>query len=635
MADIKQLPPEVADQISAGEVIERPASVVKELVENSIDAESTKILIEVKNGGKDQIRVKDNGTGIKKENMEVAFSRYATSKIENINDIYSLRTLGFRGEALASIASVSKIKIISRYRDADSGQKMIIKSSNIIKKETAASPPGTDIEVNDLFFNTPARFKYMKTTNTEFGHISNVVIDEALAYPEIQFILKHNQKEVVNTPGTGNLKDTIFAIYGKELTDSLIPIDFSDNYIKIKGYIADPNFNRSSRIHEKFFVNKRAVKNLTISYGIENAYGRLLPPKKYPVVFLYIKLNPILVDVNVHPAKKEVKFSRNKIIQQVIKKGIKNRLQEIDSLPQFNITTNKNNTEKNETNNKKYNSNNEKETDMENKTKSKGRSSDNINSKVEYKQKKLNKTQELREKIDNETVSESTTGNSGNIIKKEKESDILYSEKNAKKNQEEQDTFTNKKINKILGQLHNTYIIIEAEDGMYIVDQHAAHERILYEEFQKKYNQETIRPQPLLVPINLELSPPETEIIQKYRTQLKDMGFILEDFGSNSFLIQEVPALIKQKSGKKVIKEMIDNLLDKGETLKRAEMIDGIITYMSCRTAVKAGDKLELPEMKNIIDDLFSTSNPSRCPHGRPALIHMNNNELEKGLGRK
>lgn len=611
MAEIKQLSQEVADQISAGEVIERPASVVKELVENSIDAESSKILIEVKNGGKDKIRVKDNGIGIKSDKLELAFSRYATSKIENINDIYSLRTLGFRGEALASIASVSRIEVLSRFKEARKGKKMIIKGSEIKKKKTAASPQGTDIIVRDLFYNTPARFKYMKTTTTEFGHISNVIIDEALAYPEIQFILKHNQKEVINTPGTGNLKDTIYAIYGKELTDSLISVDFKDEYIQVTGYIASSNFNRSSRIHEKFFVNKRAVKNLTISYAIENAYGGLLPPKKYPVVFLYIKLNPILVDVNVHPAKKEVKFSRKQIIKQVIKKGIKNKLSNIDASPEISFSSKNKNSENNSQNDKiKSKKENNRQ---ENKDKS--------ISKFSYKQNKLNNSSHLGEKINN---------NDNNTCQ-DKNSHIQEP-----KTSNKTEIFAGTKVNKILGQIHNNYIILEAEDGMYIVDQHAAHERILYEKFFNKFKEKSVNSQPLLVPINLELTPPETELINKYESQLEKLGFVLDDFGNNSFLVREVPTtIIKHRSGKEVIKEIIDNLLKKGETLKIPEMIEEMITYMSCRTAVKAGDKLELQEMKTLINNLFKTSNPYRCPHGRPVLIHMNKNDLEKGVGRK
>lgn len=606
MAEIKQLSREVADQISAGEVIERPASVVKELVENAIDAGSDKILIEVDNGGKDKIRVKDNGSGIRGKKLELAFSRYATSKIENINDIYSLRTLGFRGEALASIASVSKIEVLSRFQDEMNGNKIIIKGSKVIKKEPAGCPQGTDITVRDLFYNTPARFKYMKTTNTEFGHISNTVCNEALGYPQIQFTLKHNNKQVLQTPGTGNLKDSVYAIYGGELTSKLIPVDFKDEYIQVRGFITRPDFYRSSRIYEKFFVNQRIVHNSNLNRAVEAGYKNFLPSGKYPVVFLFIKLNPILVDVNVHPAKKEIKFSRNQVIREVIKNGIKDKLVSIDTSPKI-----------------------------------KRQKKDSKNRKEKVKEKKLqfgkkdesSESKKTREEIEK---NRQNVDNADNVYKttEERKTDSKRPVSEVRENHtEEQEEAV--PVTKVLGQIHNTYIIAEIEDGFYIIDQHAAHERILYEQLMQEYENKKIVSQQLLTPITLELTPTEIEIVNKYKSHLENSGIKLEEFGGNSFIVRELPVLLKNKSGKSIVKDMIDNLVDSGKTMKQSEIMEEIITYMSCRGAVKAGEHLDNRELKKMISGLFQSANPYRCPHGRPAIIHFSADELAKEVERK
>ncbi len=632
MAEIRQLSQEVADQISAGEVIERPASVVKELVENSIDAESDKILIEIKDGGKEKIRVKDNGHGIKSDKLKLAFSRYATSKIENVNDIYSLQTLGFRGEALASIAAVSRVKALSKYTDEVKGEKIVIKGSEVLKLETTGCPEGTDITVTELFYNTPARFKYMKTTNTEFGHISDVITNEALAYPDIQFTLIHNGNQVLNTPGTGKLKDSIYSIYGKELVDNLIPVDFEDNYIQVNGYITRPDFNRSSRVYEKFFVNKRCIKNLNLNYGVEAAYQGLLPSGKYPVVFLNLKLNPILVDVNVHPTKKEVKFSRNQIIKNVLKKNLRKRLKENNPSSQLELKT-----------------------DSSSKKKKKKANPNNKSKKVNDNQKNKNIKREKLIKNNSNKISSSTgdksyrekqkksyknnTKNSSQKKTKEKyqqESDISNLSDRVNEDSEITD-FSRQEISleKIIGQLHNCFILMQTNKGLYIIDQHAAQERIIYENLYQKYNQDKVISQPLLVPVKLELTLSEVEILNKFDTELENIGIKIENFGGNSFIIQEVPTIIKEQSSKKVVKEILDNLINKGKTLKKAEIVEKMIILMSCKMAVKAGESLEKEEMKKLVFDLFQTENPYRCPHNRPVMTHLETKELEREVGRR
>ena len=602
MTNIIQLPPEVANQISAGEVVERPASVVKELVENSIDAGSSKILIEVENGGRDRIRVKDNGCGIIAEEMELAFSRYATSKIKNINDLYSIKTLGFRGEALASISSVSHLEISSRSNQDLKGRYLKLTDNKVLNEKPIGIPVGTDIVVKDLFYNTPARYKYLKTTNTEFGQISSVVNKEALAYPQIQFTLSHDGKQVLQTPGTGKLADTIFAIYGQGLVEQLLSLEFEDRYIHLSGYIARADYYRSSRIYQLFFVNQRCVNNPVLNRGTEAGYRGLLPPGRFPVVFINLKLNQILVDVNVHPTKREVKFSRDEIIKDVMTKGIRSTLSTTDNSPRLvpKSTTR------------------------------------TVPVKENLQQGKLifNQPERIKEKgLARETYLSPPPENipAQEEIKNEKP----VGERNDYKKIEQAEAKTTPSVQKILGQImNNTYIIAEATDGLYIIDQHNAHEQILYESYYHKYKNKRVISQPLLIPITIELTLPEKELINKYRAELNQLGIKLENFGGSSIIIQEVPVIMKKRPSKQVIEELLDNLLEQGKTLNQAEIIKEMITFMSCRSAIKAGKELEQQEIRKLVDDLFKSANPFRCPHGRPIIVHLTGDDINKGLGR-
>lgn len=642
MGIIKQLPEFVSNQISAGEVIERPASIVKELVENSIDAESTQILVEIENGGRDKIRVKDNGKGIVEDDIKLAFSRFATSKIESVNDIYSIRTLGFRGEALASIAAVSKIEIYSQSREAVKGCFMKLEGGEIIKKSPAGIPIGTDLIVTDVFFNTPARYKYLKTINTEFGHISSIVTREALAYPEIQFTLYHNQNEVLKTPGTGNLLDTIYTIYGEELVTKLIPIEYEESYVQISGFIAKPEFTRSSRIYEMFFVNKRSIHNRGLSQGVEKAYSNILPPGRHPVVFLKIKLNQILVDVNVHPGKKEIKFSREEIVEQIITKGIRKTLSNHNLAPQFKTKKTSKVTEKSQESLNFYNTiateknriikNNNLE--YSNKNKSNLNSPNKNNSNLQYPNNSHYKTK-FNHKMNMDFSDKDFKKSNSLYYKKTKYIDDQgIAEEEKQENKENKTEMLPERIKRILGQIENTYIVAEGIDGLYLIDQHNAHERILYENNCEKYKEQDIITQPLLVPVNIELTLEEKEIINKYTGDLKSLGFKIEGFGTNSFIITEVPLIIRNLSSRIIVRDLIDNIIDNGKTLNQAEMVNSMLTYMSCRAAIKAGKHLETIEMENLLIDLFKTDNPNRCPHGRPIIVHLSSEEIARSMGR-
>lgn len=652
MGVIKQLPDLVSNQISAGEVIERPASIVKELIENSIDAGSSQILIEIEDGGREKIRIKDDGKGIAEDDIELAFSRFATSKIENVNDLYSIRTLGFRGEALASIASVSKVEINSRSSESLKGCSMELEGGEITGKTSVGIPVGTDITVNNVFFNTPARFKYLKTINTEFGHISSIVTKEALAYPNIQFKLIHNNREVLKTPGTNNLLDTIYAIYGEELVNKLIAIDFEESYVKINGFIAKPEFSRSSRIYELFFVNNRTVYNRSLNRGVEKAYQNILPPGRYPVVFLKLKLNQILVDVNVHPSKKEIKFSREEIIEKIITKGIKKCLSSIDIAPQFKMKKNNQmkkiptkktkifnesiNIQKNTHDNRNYSqkNNNNYNKDIQ-KSKQKDNNNESFREKQQIIDKEISTTDKIGERkrsfnIANNDRKYNTFNKEEKINNKKSQENLFLSELKSENNVDKYPEI----IKRILGQIDNTYIIVEGKDGLYIVDQHNAHERILYDRNYEKYNKQDISTQSLIIPVNIELSLEEKEIINKYIDQLDNLGFKIEPFGTTSFIVTEIPIYLKNLPSKQIIRDLIDNLLKTGKTKEKAELIETILKYMSCRAAIKAGKYLDMKEMERLILDLFTTENPNRCPHGRPIIVHLSSEDIDRSMGR-
>jgi DNA mismatch repair protein MutL len=626
MGVIKQLPQNVANQISAGEVIERPASIVKELIENSIDAGAKNIEIRIEDGGRELIKVKDDGHGILADDIESAFNRYATSKIEDIDDLYSLYSLGFRGEALASIVSVAEIEMISRHQDSDQAVKIKLKGGEIIDKKPVGSTIGTEITVRDLFYNTPARYKYLKTTTTEFSHISKIVSAEATANSDLSFKLFHDGRQILSTPGNGKLKDTIYAVYGGDIAENLIPIDIEDRYIKLSGYLCRPELTRSSRSHELFFVNGRPIYNNLTAKAVETAYSKLINPGRKPIVFLFIKVNPILVDVNVHPAKKEVKFSRSQIIFDVIKKAVRNTLKENDPTTRIKIKkdhsleADRDQTEENIERDQLFN---------QNKKSSYNSAKQNNYSKTgSYKQSKGNYQKNINygdDKSYNPDLKSSENKKDFRQLIRENENQEYSLE-----NVEAEESYF-----KFLGQIFNSYLLIETDQGLKIVDQHNAQERILYERFYAEYNKKDKASQSLLMPVKIELSAEEREIVHQYEAEIKKIGIDFSDFGNNTILIQEVPVLLKNMSTRNIIEELIAELAEAGKAKSAAEVQANMLEYLACRSSIKAGQPLTKNESIQLIKDLYKTENPYRCPHSRPVMINISREEIEKGLGRK
>ena len=626
MGVIKQLPQNVANQISAGEVIERPASIVKELIENSIDAGAKNIEIRIEDGGRELIKVKDDGHGILADDIESAFNRYATSKIEDIDDLYSLYSLGFRGEALASIVSVAEIEMISRHQDSDQAVKIKLKGGEIIDKKPVGSTIGTEITVRDLFYNTPARYKYLKTTTTEFSHISKIVSAEATANSDLSFKLFHDSRQILSTPGNGKLKDTIYAVFGGDIAENLIPIDIEDRYIKLSGYLCRPELTRSSRSHELFFVNGRPIYNNLTAKAVETAYSKLIDPGRKPIVFLFIKVNPILVDVNVHPAKKEVKFSRSQIIFDVIKKAVRNTLKENDPTTRIKIKkdhsleADRDQTEENIERDQLFN---------QNKKSSYNSAKQNNYSKTgSYKQSKDNYQKNINYEDDksyNPDLKSSENKKDFRQLIRENENQEYSLE-----NVEAEESYF-----KFLGQIFNSYLLIETDQGLKIVDKHNAQERILYERFYAEYNKKDKASQSLLMPVKIELSAEEREIVHQYEAEIKKIGIDFSDFGNNTILIQEVPVLLKNMSTRNIIEELIAELAEAGKAKSAAEVQANMLEYLACRSSIKAGQPLTKNESIQLIKDLYKTENPYRCPHSRPVMINISREEIEKGLGRK
>jgi len=636
MGVIKQLPQNVANQISAGEVIERPASIVKELIENSIDAGAKNIEIKIEDGGRDLIKVKDDGHGILADDIESAFNRYATSKIENIDDLYSLYSLGFRGEALASIASVAEIEMISRHQDSDQAVKIKLKGGEILDKKPVGSTIGTEIIVRDLFFNTPARYKYLKTTTTEFSHISKIVSAEATANSDLSFKLYHNGRQILSTPGNGKLKDTIYAVYGSEIAENLIPIDIEDRYIKLSGYLCRPELSRSSRSHELFFVNGRPFFNNLTAKAVETAYNKLIDPGRRPIVFLFIKVNPILVDVNVHPAKREVKFSRSQIIFDVIKKAVRNTLRANDPTTRIKLNQSQNYAKEDQKNDEEverdqlFKDNHKDHQKAKSERNNYHKSSSNSYNKRDY-QKNINYGSNA-DKNKNYNSNQKNSDQNNSDQKKDFKQLIKENENNeySLENVEAEESYF-----KFLGQIFNSYLLIETDQGLKIVDQHNAQERILYERFYAEYNKKDKASQSLLLPVKIELSAEEREVVRQYEQEIKEIGIDFSDFGNKTILIQEVPVLLKNMSTRNIIEELIAELAEAGKTKSAAEVQKSMLEYLACRSSIKAGQPLTKKESIQLIKDLYKTENPYRCPHSRPVMINISREEIEKGLGRK
>ncbi|MHC1722267.1 MAG: DNA mismatch repair endonuclease MutL [Aminipila sp.] len=644
---IKVLSKNVADKIAAGEVVDRPLSIVKELVENAIDAGATNITVEIRNGGKTYIRVTDNGSGINESEVELAFLRHATSKIITDEDLNSILTLGFRGEALSSIAAVSRVELITKTAEAKTGVSLKIHGGEVFEKSATGCPDGTTIIVSDLFYNTPARLKFMKTDATESTLIIDFISKIALAYADIRIRLINNGTILFSTNGKGDKYSNIITVYSKAVGEGLIYISSENESMSLEGYISRPDYSKTNRKQQIFFVNGRVISNKVMDYAVQEGYSERLFEGRYPIAYLFFKIKPELVDVNIHPNKKEVRFHQDMEVKNFIAQSIKRGLLSQQAIPQIKS----NHVIKN------WENKSVKESVSENMSLSKLPFSQKINPIVDKVMPTYNTPVEKNEQGDfkqkvqeakvNEKVVNVLSENKQEIKKSEvsqEQVDIKNVLSMLAKEQEEVNYKPNEVINTasielapvesffkkltITGNIFNTYITAIDNNCFYLIDQHAAHERIFYEQLLRQYKSEEKIHQTILTPIMVEVSYSIKSTESSWVQILRNMGFEIEPFGAKAYVVKEIPMFMDLSEAQNMVNYFLENIAENVDIENEAK-VNKIITK-ACKSAVKANDILSMEECKRLLEDLSKCENPYSCPHGRPTFIKMTKYEIEK-----
>lgn len=661
-----------SNKIAAGEVVERPSSVVKELVENAIDAGSKNITIEIKNGGVSLIKVIDDGSGIVSDDLKVAFLPHATSKIRNSDDIFNISTLGFRGEALPSIASVSKISMKSRTEDSDIGAMVNLENGEITSFENTNCNKGTTIEVKDLFYNVPARKKFLKSESREGSIITDLINRIAMCYPDVSFKYFNNNKKVLHTYGTGKLLDVLRIIYGKSVCEDLVYFESHSDIYSVYGYIGRENISRGSRNYQSIFVNKRYVKDRRLSIAVENAFKSFATVNKFPIFIMNVESYPELIDVNIHPTKSEVKFKDDRTafsvifntVHEAMKKDVMGKFSIIDDKPafeeedtaekislfdskdSFNKITPESVKDDIISKVKAVSDNNyiiPSDVKSENESKRNSALLNNgvsISSKEGYTVKDLNDTSIGNyEKTDVPEVNilESNVKENTSLITddtKEKEIKIYTEDKKDYKAVDEDVKATNNMpLFNVIGQYNKTYILAEYNNDLYLIDQHAAHEKCMFEDYMKRIKNDEIVVQRLLVPEVIELDSDKFETFKENQEVFSKAGFIIEEFGDNTITVKEVPYFLGKTSSRRLIIDMIDNLESYGSG-NPVDVKYNRIATMACKSAIKAHDELSIMEMKSLLESMQKLDDPFHCPHGRPTIIRFTLNDIEKRFRR-
>lgn len=641
MGKIRKLDDQLSNLIAAGEVVERPASVVKELVENSIDANSTSIEIHLEEAGLSKIRIIDNGDGIAEEDCIVAFERHATSKIKDENDLFRIRTLGFRGEALPSIASVSELELITSTGDAP-GTHLIIKGGDIIKQEKTASRKGTDITVQNLFFNTPARLKYMKTIHTELGNITDIVYRIAMSHPEVSLKLFHNEKKLLHTSGNGDVRQVLASIYSIQVAKKLIPIEAESLDFTIKGYVTLPEVTRASRNYMSTIVNGRYVRNFVLMKAVQQGYHTLLPVGRYPIGFLSIEMDPMLIDVNVHPAKLEVRFSKEQELLKLIEETLQAAFKKIQLIPDAGVTTKKKEKDESVQEQFQFEHTKPKEpqmpnivlpTDMDEKQEERTTVKQPAQlwqpAKREWQPpqslvREEQSWQPSSKPIIEEPIREEKSWNSN-------DDDFELEELEEEVGEIKEIEMNGNDLPPLypIGQMHGTYIFAQNDNGLYMIDQHAAQERINYEYFRDKVGRVAQEVQELLVPYRIDLSLTEFLRVEEQLEELKKVGLFLEQFGHQSFIVRSHPTWFPKGQETEIIDEMMEQVV-KLKKVDIKKLREEAAIMMSCKASIKANQYLTNDQIFALLEELRTTTNPYTCPHGRPILVHHSTYELEK-----
>lgn len=662
MPQIQVLDQITIDKIAAGEVIERPASIVKKLVENSIDAKAASVTVEIQDGGISLIRVTDNGSGIEREDIRNAFLRHSTSKIRKVEDLAHIASLGFRGEALSSISAVTRTELITKTKEDTFGTRYVIEGGVEQSLEDAGAPDGTTFLVRQLFYNVPARRKFLKTPMTEAGHVQDLLMRLALSHPEVAFTFINNGQTKMRTSGNGKLKDVIYSIYGREAAANLIELDYSMDGLVMKGYLGKPVITRGNRNFENYFVNGRYVKNAMLSKAIEDAYKDFLMQHKFPFVVIHFQVDGEKIDVNVHPTKMEMRFQRQQDVYNIVYEGVHRTLLEPELIPQVEAPApkvisqpksespfllkpktaprpmEKKPEEKEEPHDEAY---------FMKKMKERVLSYHQRNSSAEVaKKEQIFRPQAQAERIKDalarakevekqpqkqaeeqpELIRETPVYETKPVTEEKAEQLNLFEEHLLKREK--------KAEYKLIGQVFETYWLVEFENSLYIIDQHAAHERVLYERTLKEMKNREFTAQYLSPPIILSLSMQEAQVLNENMDRFTRIGFEIEPFGGEEYAVRAIPDNLFGIAKKELLLEMLDDLADGISTSMTPELIDEKVASMSCKAAVKGNNRLSAQEADALIGELLLLENPYHCPHGRPTIIAMTQRELEKKFKR-
>lgn len=626
MPKIKILSADVANKIAAGEVVERPASVVKELIENAVDAESTSVRVEIRAGGKRLIRVSDNGTGMEREDALLALERHATSKVSRIEDLENIQTFGFRGEALASIASVSNFELLTRTADAIQGTKISVDGGVFRSVEESGCSPGTHISINNLFHNIPARLKFLKTDTTEMNHIIKQVTWAALAHPKIHFSLSHNGKTLIDVRACDSNIERARLLYGKEFADNLIEFGEELPDFKLSGLLGKPEFTKPNRDYQLFFMNQRPIRSAMIGAALKEALGATVQSGRHAVAILFITLEPDTVDVNVHPAKIEVRFRIERTIFTGIVKMIRSVINKEKFIPKIETSTETQPTPIEESN---------LDTKTPITTRPFTRPRPSITHEIETETPETTKTEEKP----------------ANAVHTERKETLPTEEVETEPSPEETKTVVQPSQQSIpegatlklldfdnvelKTNLFKTYIVAEGDDKIFFIDQHVAAERVLYERFVNQIKSDGIPVQGLLLPVTVEVTPQQIAILKVHAELFSKIGFELEEFGANTILIRAIPAPLPTRTAAQTVTDLLDKLPDQPlDEIELPKALDDALITLSCKSAVKAGDTLDSKEMINLVKELSEAKLPFNCPHSRPIIIEMGRDELERRFHR-
>ncbi len=570
MGKIRILDDATINKIAAGEVIERPSSVVKELIENSIDAGANSIRVEVVKAGKKLIFVIDNGCGMGRDDASLSFIKYATSKISSIEDIETVSTMGFRGEALSSITAVAKVKIITKTKDELAGTKVVVHGGKLISAADTGAAEGTTVVVEELFYNTPARKKYLKSDSTELAHIIDVVTKNALGHNNVSFVLLYNGMEMLNTPSS-QLYDTIIHIYGQDVARAMIPVDFESRFAKVKGFVSKPSFTRGSMDFQSFYINDRSIYSRAISNALRDGYGTLVPKGRFPFAVLKMHIDIKEVDVNVHPTKNQVRLSHEREVCDAVAEAVRSALSHENLIPELKPAS----------------------------------------------------EQSLPYKITQASISMVKETGTGFRAMKDTERRLKRTERYVSA----EDKKSEMPEVKVLGQVDSMYIVASTKDGLLMIDQHAAHERIFYELVR---GSRSVDSQELIAPVNLELDSRENVLMKECIPYLEDFGFRISEFGHRAFAVTAVPSVLGRIESPELIHDIMTDILSEGKIKDDTGIFERITKSIACRGAIKAGASCSSDQMESLIRQLYSTENPYTCPHGRPTMVSFTRKELDK-----